>query len=152
MLSLMLQRESSSVVQDKMIYPFSCFVSAFLANTTSTSAKVLLPIQRFWPSICHPPGTCSTAHQNFRCMLFLLIEKIQIIQKYLKKNPEYSFSDLQYYCNKGEWKKSQIWNGNRYSVTKYCNLHPKTDKVYHLHSLQYVSTRSVGFSFIALIW
>jgi len=47
MLGLMLQKESSSQVQDKMIYPFSCFVSAFLANTTSTSAKVLLPIQRF---------------------------------------------------------------------------------------------------------
>jgi hypothetical protein len=38
-------------------YPFSCFVSAFLAKITSTSANVLLPIQRFWPSNCQPPGT-----------------------------------------------------------------------------------------------
>jgi hypothetical protein len=38
-------------------YPFNCFVSAFLAKIMSTSANVLLPIQRFWPSKCQPPGT-----------------------------------------------------------------------------------------------
>ena len=44
-------------LEKKDDYPFSWFVSAFLAKMMSTSAKVLLPIQRFWPSKCQPPGT-----------------------------------------------------------------------------------------------
>lgn len=38
--------------------PFIWFVVVFRAKTTNTSAKVLFPIQRFWPSRIQPPATC----------------------------------------------------------------------------------------------
>jgi hypothetical protein len=46
-------------------YPFSWFVSAFLAKMMSISAIVLLPIQRFWPSKCQPPGTFQNKNQHY---------------------------------------------------------------------------------------
>jgi hypothetical protein len=48
---------NTSSTKRKEDYPLSWFVSAFLAKIMSTSAKVLLPIQRFCPSKCQPPGT-----------------------------------------------------------------------------------------------
>jgi hypothetical protein len=142
MIGLMLQRESSSQVQDKMIYPFSCFVSAFLANTTSTSANVLLPIQRFWPSMCHPPGTCSTRHQALRCML-----------SKLSRNTRKRIHNIQFQiCSSIE-----IWENEtrvKYgTATGIQSLHivictQNTETSYTICiALQYVPTRFVGFSF-----
>lgn len=58
--SMMLMMKGEKQIQVIKIptNPFIWFVVVFRAKTTSTSAKVLFPIQRFWPSSIQPPETC----------------------------------------------------------------------------------------------
>lgn len=39
-------------------HPLISLVATFLANTTMTSANVLLPIHLLYPFSRHPPATC----------------------------------------------------------------------------------------------
>lgn len=58
--SMMLMMKGEKQIQVIKIptNPFIWFVVVFRAKTTNTSAKVLFPIQRFWPSSIQPPATC----------------------------------------------------------------------------------------------
>jgi len=62
------QYQQHKLKKKKDDYPFSCFVSAFLAKMMSISAKVLLPIQRFWPFKCQPPGTLQNNNQHYNAV------------------------------------------------------------------------------------